>query len=95
MQQRSYDERSEVFLQKNIDAFLVTKDVNITYLTHFPASESWLLVGRKSPFISPISAIFMKPKGLPKGVEVVRYSKSMFDTTFEINQPAEIKAHRF
>ena len=93
MQQRSYDERSEEFsCKKNIDAFLVTKDVNITYLTHFPASESWLLVGRKKSFyITDFRYFHEAKKGLPKGVEVVRYSKSMFDTTFELASQQKLK----
>ena len=32
------------FDKNGIDALLVIQDINIRYLTDFPASESWLLV---------------------------------------------------
>ena len=39
-----------LFKEKDIDALLVNRDVNIQYLTGFPASESWLLVTAKQSF---------------------------------------------
>lgn len=67
-----------------IDAFLVTKDVNITYLTEFNASESWLLVTpTKSFYITDFRYILEAQKGL-KNVEIKQYDRSMFKTAFEL-----------
>ena len=74
-----------LFDRKDIDAFLVTQDVNIAYLTNFPASESWLLVGRrKSFYITDFRYLHEAKKGLPKEVTVVRYSKSMATALFQL-----------
>jgi Xaa-Pro aminopeptidase len=40
---------SQIF-KRNIDAFLVTKSVDVSYLTSFPSSDSWLLVTPKHVF---------------------------------------------
>ncbi len=71
------------FKARHIDAFLVTQDTNIAYLTHFPASESWLLVGnRKASYITDFRYILEARKGL-KGIGVVRYIKSRSETLFQ------------
>ncbi len=72
-----------IFPAHRIDAFLVTPDTNITYLTHFPASESWLLVGKhKAFYITDFRYLLEARKGL-KGVGVVRYIKNRSETLFQ------------
>ena len=72
------------FDQHDIDAFLVTKDVNITYLTQFKASESWLLVTPKgSYYITDFRYILEAQQGL-KGVAIKEYKRSMQQTAFEL-----------
>lgn len=63
-----------------LGAFLVTKDANISYLTDFPASESWLFVSPRGTFyITDFRYVLEAQKGL-KGIKVVRYEKSFGDT---------------
>lgn len=70
--------------QHRLDAFLVTKDINIRYLTDFPASESWLLVCAKRVFyIADFRYILEAKKGLGGGIAVTDYQKSIFDTAIQ------------
>ena len=80
-----------VFAQNQIDAFLVFKDVNITYLTGFPASESWLLIGSRQTFyITDFRYILEAKKGL-KGIGLHCYTKSIYETLFKLIGKAKIK----
>src|SRR3989338_6740933 len=36
---------------EKVDAFLVSKDINISYLTGFRGNDSWLLVTKDEPFL--------------------------------------------
>lgn len=79
------------FSALGIDAFLVTKDVNITYLTGFNASESWLLVTPKgSYYITDFRYILEAEKGL-KGVIIKKYERSMPEAVFEVAQGLGLK----
>lgn len=74
-----------------IDAFLVTNDVNIRYLTDFPASESWLLVfPSKSFYLTDFRYILEAQKGL-KGINIKRYSKSLQRSVFEVAEDFKVK----
>lgn len=73
-----------VFHQHKIDALLVTKDVNITYLTGFPACESWLLVGPRSTYyITDFRYLLEAQKGL-NNIRVQPYTKSVYEALFKI-----------
>jgi len=79
------------FSQCHIDALLVTQDVNITYLTKFPASESWFLVGPKQPcYITDSRYVLEAREGL-SGVSVRRYTKSIIETLFKLAAQQKIK----
>jgi len=79
------------FASVGIDAFLVTKDVNVTYLTEFNASESWLLVTPKKTFyITDFRYILEAQKGL-KNIEIKQYDRSMFKTVFELMADLRLK----
>jgi Xaa-Pro aminopeptidase len=79
------------FKARKIDALLVIKDINIKYLTNFPACESWLLItSNKVFYITDFRYILEAKKGL-KGVEVKRYTKSIFDTLCEIARDRKVK----
>lgn len=68
------------FPSRSIDAFLITNDTNITYLTRFPAAESWLLVSRRrASYITDSRYLLEARKGL-KGISVIRYIKSRNET---------------
>ena len=72
------------FSSLGIDAFLVTKDVNITYLTGFNASESWLFVTPKESFyITDFRYILEAEQGL-KGIKIKKYDRSMIQAAFEL-----------
>ena len=79
------------FSNLGIDAFLVTKDVNITYLTEFNASESWLLVAPKQCFyITDFRYILEAEKGL-KGIAIKKYDRSMNESVFELAKSLRLK----
>lgn len=81
----------ESFQSKGLDAFLVTNDVNILYLTNFPASESWLLVTRRGSFyITDFRYVLEAKKGL-RGVDVYRYQKSLAEGGFSLVKQLKIK----
>lgn len=70
---------------KNVDAFLVTKDINITYLTKFHASESWLIVTSRDVFYLTDSRYILEAqKGLKRAAVVKEYKKSMSDGLLEL-----------
>ena len=73
-----------LFKHKKIDALLVLRDANIRYLTGFPASESWLFIGpRRTSFITDFRYVLEAKKGL-KGVGVKQYTKSIYETLFDL-----------
>lgn len=79
------------FQPLKIDAFLITKDVNITYLTQFHASESWLLVTKKGSFyITDFRYVLEAEKGL-KGIAIKRYERSMPHAVFEVMSDLGLK----
>ena len=75
---------TSAFHQQKIDAFLVTKDINITYLTGFPACESWLLVGaRRACYMTDFRYVDEARRGL-YGIAVKRATSSMVETLIEV-----------
>ncbi len=82
---------SESLARRRLDAYLVTKDVNIRYLTGFPASESWLLVTpRKSFFITDFRYVLEAQKGL-RGIPVKQYRHSLAQGAFEVAQTNRVR----
>lgn len=77
---------------QSLDALLVTKDINIEYLTGFPASESWLLVTLdQSYYLTDFRYVEEAKLGLPKHVQLREYKKSFYHTLEEIVSFDEIK----
>ncbi len=61
----------------HLDGYLITSDINIRYLTGFPASESWLLVSpKKSYYMTDFRYVLEARQGLP-GIAVHRYRSSL------------------
>lgn len=82
---------SEFSRHKNIDALLVTNDVNIRYLTGFNAAESWLLVTKaKAFYITDFRYIMEARQGL-KGVAVKQYTQTPCLTLFDLCKQYKIK----
>ncbi len=74
-----------------LDALLVTKDVNVSYLTGFESSESWLLVHPKQIFyITDFRYIEQAKKGL-SGFYLKRVKKSIFKDVFALCSDLAIK----
>ncbi len=66
----------------HLDAYLVTEDTNIRYLTRFPASESWLLVGHgNAVYLTDFRYVLEARKGL-KNIPVFQYSTSLPEAVF-------------
>ena len=81
----------ESFASFKVDALLVTNDINIRYLTGFPASESWLLVTPKKAFyITDFRYVLEAQKSL-KGVDLVQYTTSLFQTTLDVARSQKVK----
>lgn len=79
------------FSSLGIDAFLATKDINITYLTGFNASESWLLVTPKESFyITDFRYILEAEQGL-KGITIKKHDGSMIQAAFELAKDLGLK----
>jgi Xaa-Pro aminopeptidase len=82
----------ELFPRSKIDALLILKDVNINYLTGFPAAESWLLVSpKRSVYITDFRYVLEARRGL-KGVAVRRYTKSIYETFFQAAVEMDVKS---
>lgn len=72
------------FTDHQIDAYLVTKEINITYLTEFLSQESWLLVTpKKSFYITDFRYLLEAQKGL-KGIAIKCYSNSLYQALWEV-----------
>ena len=70
---------------------LVIKDINISYLTDFPASESWLFITPKKIFYITDSRYILEAQEGLKGIIVKQFSKSIDDTLFELAGQNKIK----
>ena len=79
-------------MARKLDGLLITSDVNIRYITSFPASESWLLVGanKKVYYLTDSRYTLEAKKGL-KGVTVIQYKKSMYASLFALTQKLKIR----
>ncbi|MFA5087472.1 MAG: Xaa-Pro peptidase family protein [Candidatus Omnitrophota bacterium] len=72
------------FKTGKIDAFLVTADVNISYLTRFSSSESWLLVSPGKTLYLTDSRYEREVKKRLKGADVVCFRDTMSQAVGEI-----------
>jgi Xaa-Pro aminopeptidase len=80
-----------VFARDHIDCLLVQNDINITYLTGFPSSESWLLVSpRRTFYITDFRYVLEAQKGL-KGIAVKQYTRSIFELFYQIIKEQKCK----
>lgn len=77
---------------RNIDALVITQDVNIRYLTHFPAQESWLLVtADKAFYITDFRYIQEAKEGLKGAALVKQHTQCLAATLFELVKTHKIK----
>ncbi len=67
------------FDKYEIDAFLVSRDVNIRYLTDFPAEESYLLITREKIYYITDSRYYLNAKNVLKNFIVKCAKGSLFD----------------
>ena len=74
----------DAFKTHQIDAFLVTKDENIFYLTGYRSAESWLLVTPKNVFYLTDGRHSLDARRSLKGVQVIECKKSIFDELAKI-----------
>jgi Xaa-Pro aminopeptidase len=81
------------FDKLKIDALLVTDDVNIRYLTRFPAHESWLLVcGRAAYFVTDFRYIVEARQGLKgTGVSVAQFEDSIVSSTLGLARKNKVR----
>lgn len=77
------------------DAFLITHDINIRYLTGFESSDSWLLVVQGKFFYITDGRYENEARKNLKGIKVVRFKETMADTVFDILQAHKIRKLRF
>ncbi|MCX5681715.1 MAG: Xaa-Pro peptidase family protein [Candidatus Omnitrophica bacterium] len=85
----------DAFQSHQIDAFLVTKDENIFYLTGYRGAESWLLVTGNGMFYLTDGRHSLEAKSFLKKAEVVQCRKSIFDELAELALTQRVKALGF
>lgn len=90
MHQRLNNFRSR-FKHHIIDAYIVTKSVNIKYLTRFDAEDSWLLITKTKAFYITDSRYTLAAKKGLKGISVQEYKESFYKTVFELAKRQKIK----
>ncbi len=71
------------FDSQGIDGFLCTNDINIRYLTNFPASESWLLIIPQKLFYITDFRYLEEAKNSLKGINIKKYTNSIYQSVFE------------
>jgi len=74
-----------------LDAYLVTQDANIRYLTGFPAEESWLFVTVRGNFYLTDARYSLSARQGLKKVKVVELTKSLFDSFAQTARSARTK----
>ncbi|MBF0478749.1 MAG: aminopeptidase P family protein [Candidatus Omnitrophica bacterium] len=80
------------FHKHQINAYLINRDVNIRYLTGFPASESWFLVTSKQDFYITDGRYKLEAqKGLPKSVKVQLFENSKFEESLKLAHSQGVK----
>jgi len=78
------------FEKAKINALLVTNNSNITYLTDFPASDSYLLVTKKKTFYITDARYTLEVKKGLKGVTVKEHKTSLVDKVLELARENKI-----
>lgn len=74
-----------LFDQYKIDALLVVNDIDVRYLSQYPAaSESWLLVTPKKAYYLTDFRYFHEVKKSLKAIKPVLYQGSVYKSLFEI-----------
>lgn len=87
-----------ILRKKNIGAFLITKDVDIRYLTGFPASESWLFVLKSKVFYITDFRYILEAKNKLnklKGIAVKQYTQSIQSTLFDLASKLKVQSLGF
>lgn len=74
-----------------IDAYLITSDVNIRYLTDFPASESWVLVSPKKSFYITDSRYILEARSGLSGIKVEQFTHSIIKTMFGLAETHRLR----
>ncbi|HOD12423.1 MAG TPA: Xaa-Pro peptidase family protein [Candidatus Omnitrophota bacterium] len=72
------------FAKYSIDAFLVTDDVNIRYLTGYPCQESWLLILPRHVYYLTDSRYSLDARRHFGRINVVECKKSAFDSVADL-----------
>jgi len=86
------DKRIYGILEKNkLDALLVSKNANITYLTNYLSRESYLLVSKKQNIYFTDSRYNEEAKRILKECAVVQYNGSFYKTISEACNKLKIK----
>ncbi len=67
-----------------LDAFLITSDVNIRYLTDFPSSESWLFICPKRAFYITDPRYALEARQSLKAIGVKVYRRSLGESLWEL-----------
>jgi len=77
--------------EHNVDAFLVTKPIDISYLVDFPSEDSWLLVTRKEIFYITDARYTLEARKYFKKGQVRQHTKSLANYVAELALDKKIK----
>ncbi len=85
-------ERLHTILQKNhLDGILVSSQPNITYLTGFLSSDSYLLVTPKQNFFITDSRFYQQARAWLNGLSIKLAGRSVFNTIARLAKKCKIK----
>ena len=79
------------FKEDNIDALLVTKDINASYLTNFNSQDSWLLITPKTRAYITDFRYLQEAKIGVKEFDIHKINGSIFDTVSALASQLKLK----
>jgi Xaa-Pro aminopeptidase len=77
--------------EKRLDGLLVSHQPNITYLTGFPSSDSYLLITSKQGFFITDSRFYQQARISLSGFSIELSGKSVFNTIAKLARSARLK----
>ncbi|HNV24498.1 MAG TPA: Xaa-Pro peptidase family protein, partial [Candidatus Omnitrophota bacterium] len=81
----------KILKNSGLDAFLITNDINIRYLTGFMSSDAWLLVVKGTLFYITDGRYIAQAQKNLKGIHVKEFKKTLIETAFDIMNAYQIR----
>ncbi len=88
---RRYALLKDELKKRNLDSFLVTKGVNVSYLSGFRGHDAAILAARGRQYLIADSRYLEEAKDTVKGFEIVLSKRSLYETINEIAREERLK----